>query len=541
MTRPVVVIGLDAADPLLVEHWTDEGRLPVLARLRASGSYMRLIDFPYCRAEAACTSFLTGCPPWKTGRWTPFVFRPDYTVEECQAYEFDDYPPFYALGAGRRVAMFDLPQTRISDGVHGIQVIGWGAHSPRCTRESRPDGLLTDLTARHGVHPTYEKDHAATWDRRAMEALARGLDVGIERRGAICRELLQREKWDLFLTYFGELHAAGHFFWHLSQPDHPLHGMGSWGRDPLLDVFQAVDRAVGEIVAASPADACFVLFSNHGMEANSSDLASLVFLPELLYRWSFPGKLGLEAASSHGAVPAPVWPRASREWTHEVWARKQDPNPLTRALRRRLPAEFFHYAIERRLGLNGVPLCPEDCALGYQPPMWYRPAWPRMKAFALPSFSEGYIRINLRGRERDGIVEANDYERVCDEIEALLRQTRDARAGQPMVAEIMRPRRSPLDCDPNLPDADLLVRWTGRPVDTVDTPFGRIGPMPFNRTGGHVERGFLLAIGPGVPAGTRMGTAHALDLPPTILALVGAPIPAYMEGRPLWASDERAA
>jgi predicted AlkP superfamily phosphohydrolase/phosphomutase len=50
--------------------------------------------------------------------------------------------------------------------------------------------------------------------------------------------------------------------------------------------------------------------------------------------------------------------------------------------------------------------------------MWYQPAWPRMEAFALPSFSEGYVRLNVRGRERDGIVDPADFGRTADEVEA---------------------------------------------------------------------------------------------------------------------------
>src|ERR671917_1851134 len=60
MSQPVVAIGLDAAEPSLIEKWMDQGKLPFLAGLRASGVYGRLANFEYCRAEAACTSFLTG-------------------------------------------------------------------------------------------------------------------------------------------------------------------------------------------------------------------------------------------------------------------------------------------------------------------------------------------------------------------------------------------------------------------------------------------------------------------------------------------------
>ncbi len=539
MNAPLVAIGLDAAEPTLVERWMDEGKLPALARMRRAGAFVPLANFPHCRAETACTTFLTGCPPALTGRWGAFKFHEDYGVDNLEAYEFDEYPPFYALGPGRRVAVVDLPQTRLSDRVDGVQVIGWGAHSPMTPSVSSPAGLLADLTARHGPHPTFNKDHAALWDDRALGVLKAGFKTGAARRAAICKELLKAEPWDLFVTYFGETHSAGHFFWHYSDATHPLHALVAGQADPHLEIYQAVDRAIGDIVDASPPNATFVLFSDHGMEGNSTDLPSLVFLPELLYRWSFPGRVGLEAPRADVAPPPLVAPRASRSWTDEVWSRKHDPNPVTRALRRRLPVDFFHYAVERRLGINGVPLCPEDCYLGHEPPMWYRPAWPRMRAFALPSFSEGYVRINVRGREREGVVERADYGRVCAEIEALLRQVRDARTGRPLVKEILRPRQTSDAVDPKLPDADLIVRWIPVPVDVVDTPYGRIGPMPFQRTGSHVERGFLIAAGPRISPQMAPSAGHAIDLAPTMLSLIGAPVPSYMEGRRLFPAASR--
>jgi arylsulfatase A-like enzyme len=47
----------------------------------------------------------------------------------------------------------------------------------------------------------------------------------------------------------------------------------------------------------------------------------------------------------------------------------------------------------------------------------------------------------------------------------------------------------------------------------------------------------VLASGPGIPVGETLTAAHALDLAPTILSMVGAPVPAYMEGKPLFAFD----
>ena len=68
-------------------------------------------------------------------------------------------------------------------------------------------------------------------------------------------------------------------------------------------------------------------------------------------------------------------------------------------------------------------------------------------------------------------------------------------------------------------------------MDVVDHPAaGRIGPVPFKRSGSHVHRGFLMAPEPGVGAGARLPEAHALDIPPTILTLLGAPVPAHFDG-----------
>ena len=107
---PVLVIGVDAGEPTLIERWMDQGLLPTMARLRASGIYTRLKTPEYCRAETACTVFLTGCEPSRTGQWCSFKFHPaDYGIGDLDTYPFDEYPPFYALGPGRRVAVFDVP------------------------------------------------------------------------------------------------------------------------------------------------------------------------------------------------------------------------------------------------------------------------------------------------------------------------------------------------------------------------------------------------------------------------------------------------
>ena len=62
---------------------------------------------------------------------------------------------------------------------------------------------------------------------------------------------------------------------------------------------------------------------------------------------------------------------------------------------------------------------------------------------------------------------------------------------------------------------------------------GRIGPLPYYRSGGHTEQGFLWISGPGIEAGTQLADGRPTSLAPTFLALLGARVPHYMNQLPL--------
>jgi predicted AlkP superfamily phosphohydrolase/phosphomutase len=93
-----------------------------------------------------------------------------------------------------------------------------------------------------------------------------------------------------------------------------------------------------------------------------------------------------------------------------------------------------------------------------------------------------------------------------------------------------------MDDNPKLPDADLVVVWQEKYAsDVVDIPgYGRIGPVPHYRAGSHRPEGFLMACGDQLPSHTRLAElGHAVEIAPTILQLMGAPIPDHMDGKPL--------
>lgn len=543
MAGKVIAIGLDAAPPELISEWMEQGLLPNLSHLREQGAYVPLNNIDYYKAETPWTTFLTGCLPQTTGYWAPIKFREGtYQVERIEAYDFQEFPPFYALGDSHRVAAFDLPQSTLSEDVDGIQVLGWGAHSPQTPSHSRPPEFLEQVHQTYGKHPALHKDHGSWWDQNYIHRLHRSLLQGLELRVDICRDLLRQEQWDLFLTIFGETHSAGHDLWYLSQKEHPLYPHRAKEMpegDPMLDVFQAADRALGEILSEAAEDTNVVVFSVHGSGDNTTDVTSMLFLPEFLYRFSFPGQAMFAPGQAGAPVPPVVTSSRHQEWSSDIWEYRTIRNPLERWLRRWIPGRFQRHLnrIFRQSGqtlATSAQLQKQGHPYFWQPTMWFRPFWSQMQAFALPSFSEGYIRINVAGREPEGIVSPDRYGELCDELTQQLYQLVNPRTGEPIVEKVIRTRTSAAEQDPKLPDADLVVKWCDAAADVVDHPqLGRIGPVPYRRTGSHRAKGFMIVNGPEIEAGATWPAGHSVDLAPTLLDLMGAPIPEHFDGRSL--------
>jgi hypothetical protein len=271
----------------------------------------------------------------------------------------------------------------------------------------------------------------------------------------------------------------------------------------------------------------------------------MVLLPELLYRHAF-GRSLLTPHSEWTAAPdgLPVleggdsWAVASQQWVPRIALPKAPrrllPDALP-ALARRLPRPVKAVlkaarAAATEWGSAGGPDVRLD--LSWQPAERYRSHWPRMPAFALPSFYDGRIRINLRGRERDGSIEISRYEETCRGLERMLRECRNPRTGEPMVAFVERAwTRNPLELTGS--EADLVVVWRDVAAGLEHPRLGLVGPVPLLRTGGHTGRhGFAYIVAPGLGPGDQ-GVRSAFDVMPTMARLLGHQPPSQMSGKSL--------
>jgi len=547
-SKPVIAIGLDAADPTLIEPWIESGDLPNLRALSEQGTYSRLknkvnyqgaSEVEFSSTEPLWTMFLTGCLPDKTGFWDTVTYNPkDYSVQ-CDpiygGYDYQEYLPFYTFAKDKKILAFDVPVSRVVDGVDGIQITGWGGHHPFVPSESSPPNALSDILAKYGENPVYRKDNGYWWSDKYFNWVRDSVKHSVETRVQIFDDLMAQGPWDLFLTAFGETHTLGHDLLHTSDPKHPLfpyHNKMNMMGDPMLAGFKQVDAAVGELIAKAPEDAYIAVFALHGMDVNHTDLLSMMFIGEIMYRFNFPGKCGLTPGNLD-EPPGPVISRNIRNgWPGEVWRQMYEPNPLKRLWNTWVPKRFLEAGTQDGL-LSPYTLEKNGEQLFWMPAMAYSPLWPKMKAFAIPGFADAHIRINLKGRERDGIVDLAEYDALCIEITDMLYRLRDGRTQKPLVKDVVRTRNHPLD-EEKLPESDLVVVWHDVFPDVVDSSdFGRIGPITYNRSGGHRDRGFLMLKGPGIDANSLVQNGRSVDVGATLLDLMGVEIPTYFDGRSL--------
>ena len=524
-----MAIGIDSIDLGLLRMLADYQPLPHLENLLARSRVLQITGEDELRAELPWTTFLTGELPADSGYWGTVSFDPDtYGVRLAGARYarpfFADLPP--------PVVALDIPHSVPWPGVEGLQVVAWGAHSPQRPRSSEPPELLDMLDAAVGTHPAFEADsepgwHSADYESRLVDALI----VGAGRRAMAFRWLLAHDpQWRSAVVVFSEIHSAGHLFWHAVDDAHPLGGLPSIAatRARFASVAVAVDSAVGSILGALPSGTQTVLFSVHGMMANSSDLVASYLLPELLHRdefgWSRHGNLPLGGAR-------PVLPPA-RVALGVVLGAYQTGSPDHRGP---LPPSFWELGTERSrrrlrtlrnrpkgpgraLRSVGGPVLASGgraTSLEYLGTMRYRNTWPLGRSFVLPSLSDAAVRVNLRGRERDGVVSAENYSAELHRIEQLLAAVHDPDTGRRIHLHLTRMRsQDPFAADG--PAADLLVR-APYPLDAWEHPsFGRIGPFPYLRTGEHRPGGFVA-----FPPGTSYQPANSVGVDSVSLADVG--------------------
>ena len=143
--------------------------------------------------------------------------------------------------------------------------------------------------------------------------------------------------------------------------------------------------------------------------------------------------------------------------------------------------------------------------------------WEKTRAYSL---GLGFVYLNLRGREKYGIVEPADVQATLDELKAAMLAWRDPATGEPVIEEVYTTGgKIRLDSS-----ADGAI--VGPVVEDNDSPWSGGHPSVAEK---HVRGLFFSSI----PVELPEDGPNLLHISPTVLSLLGVPIPAEMDVQPL--------
>ena len=537
--RRVLAIFLDGYEQSLGQQLMAAGALPALSRLTASSARF-LLDYGSAqRTGLAGEHVATGLSPEAAQRWSAVHFDPrSYAVWQ----EGTRLRPF-AADLKCRTVVFDMPYFDLTAAPMVRGIVSWGAHVPGVAAASRPSNLLAEFTERFGPYPAREWIYGFAWPspekcREMGSTLAHAVDLRAEGVHWLLSD--RCPDWDLALVTVSESHSVIEGLWHGIDRSHPLHPLPSAGPAAagIHAVYQAIDRLIGKLTAAFP-EALTVVFAMGGMGPNRSDVPSMLLLPELMYRNAFGSaffRQPLEWGLSPDKFAMPLSDADS--WGDRVAAGFSVPGEFrARQLAARVLPPRIKSLLRRALTRPEKKQHPTHVSLNWMPATRYQPFWDSMPAFALPSYYDGRVRLNLIGRERKGVVTIPDYPRVLAGVESLIRACIDPATRESAVEVVEYPApRDPRELAST--QADLIVVWKGAATCLEHPSLGRIGPIPHRRTGGHTGPfGMACIRADRAPAGDH-GIRSAFDIVPTIIELTGHRPDRFVSGRSLLSSRQ---
>lgn len=479
-SQPLIIIGLDAADPELLMEWTEEGSLPGLAAIMKQGCYGRIGGNEYVTSHGLWLSLFTGSSRAQHSYYYFRQFQPStHTMKVCNPRQTNALPFWRLLQSENgRTAVIDAPETYPLPSLSGVQLANYSVHNAPEGVSAEPASFLKQVERICGSQIIIREDVNSDLhqDRKTyLRILER-----IKNTGKLCNELLTRERFDCFVLGFSETHVGGHQFWKYHKQK------GQDLQNALRQVYHAIDLQIRRIQDLAPEGANIFVLSTMGIrDQNPSGGLTRSFCRTLGYH-----------VQNKTSVPTLNPFLLGKKFIPEK-IRLRLSSALSLQTRQRLLSNNFHPQTD----------------------------WSSTTAFSLPSEYTGMIRINLRGRERQGIIEpGREYEQLLQQIENDLNELIDPITDQAAVAQVHR-TAALYGTDGSRLLPDLFVKWkpTRHFQEVLYHPRGAIRQKKpqYYRTNSHTEHGFFAAAGPSIVERGEMPQSSLLDFAPRFIQSLG--------------------
>jgi predicted AlkP superfamily phosphohydrolase/phosphomutase len=510
----VACLAFDSAGMSFLQEGIEAGRLPTLAGLLDRGRAFALADRQALSTPSTWPTLVRAADLPAHGIYADRMLAPgEYRLRDVLPEE-GMLPPFwrYLSDAGIRSVVLSAYSGPLLDSFDGLQICGWGSHDPFDGKLGRvrsdPPELIAELDRLVGPR-VLRYDTAVPRRTRQLRAYIDDMVRGCDQQARALMRLLEGGDWRFVFASFPDCHQAGHWLWHLADPAHEDHAPNQPAdvRDGLMRIYEATDRAIGDVIATLPPNTTVLIISPYDMIANNHIEE---VLPAVLEQG---GWLVRPPAQRAGARVRML--RAGRRAVRSAVPLALRPALGRLAGRDRLLAELAEAEFD----------------------------WTRTRAMPVPSDGNSAVKLNLAGRESQGTVQPGaEAERELAEITECLSELRCAGTGAPVVDRIAR-YEDLFDVEPLTGAADLFIRWARVPRPRAITS-ERLGEIPLHANRSiqsvHDSPGFVVGVGPRIePSGERRlrvpDEARLADIGATVLALLDVPVPPAVTGQPIGA------
>jgi predicted AlkP superfamily phosphohydrolase/phosphomutase len=466
----VVIIGLDGADWTLLRPLFADGAMPTLKAFVESGVSAPLESVLPTNSMSAWTSLMTGVNPGKHGIFD-FVRKTETpfrtVVTNSSAIRF---PTIWETltGQGLSSCVIDMPPLHPPFPINGVMLGGIAA-----TAATRGPYAWPAEAAEKVERAVGDFLPDVPWVGKAgrQEELVADLVALVENRRRVTEVLLKDRPVDLFCTVFVATDRAQHVFWQDLTEQGPQYALAR-------KFYVALDEAVARLLEhIDTSETDVLIVSDHGFRPLIKTFDVNLFLQEaglMRWRWRTP--------------------------------------PLTRALR--LSSKILRPLSGRIDEMLRKPRLKTQ-----------RELLPQSLAYS--DIADG-INVNLAGRESAGRVPQSEFDETRDNVASRLLEFRDPETGDQVVRRLIK--REEYFHGPYADEAPDLVAECG---DGYAYNSG-LPWLLFRWTycqGVHSRNGIIAGLGPHFRRSAEVPLVSILDVAPTVLSLLGVPVPEGTDGR----------
>ena len=499
IARKVFCIGLDGGTFDLIDPFLKEGHLPNIKKLIDGGARATLNSVILPFTPQAWGSFMTGVNPGKHG---VFGFKQksesDYSFQFVNNRSLKTKTLWNILSEmNKKAILINIPMTYPPEEGNGI-LIG-GMDSPgidsNFTYPAEIKNLLSKVAEDYVIHLHVGAGYLDNdvKRRKAVEGLLKMIDA----REEAVLYFMNNYPWHFFAVNFSATDQVQHHFWKYREGENEF-------KDAILTIYKRVDEAVGKITAKLGNETTLFIMSDHG----AGSVSDVVFFID--------------------------------EWLRERGLLAFKKVALITSIKRRI-IKFSLTFLSKKLS-SGI----KDTLMRIFPGLRVKSQgyvlrslidWSTTKVYS--GEHEATLRINLKKRDKKGIVDQEAYEDLRSSLIEELEALEHPETKEKLIEKVYRKEElytgSYLDVAPDLVvcTKDFAHQIRGGPYRrrTYRKAVSKKDPRDFFVNGVHRLNGIFIAYGKNIKSNLSLPPLSNMDLFPTVLYSLGLDIPKAVDGR----------